>query len=77
MTKHVLYSVVHRNDEWHVMGEDGEPKGHFQSKSDAVERGRDLAMQEEVGHLRIAKLDGSVQSEFTFAHDPAAVEGGA
>jgi hypothetical protein len=75
MTHHVLYSVIHRNDEWHVMKEDGQPKGHFKSKSDAVDRGRELAMREEVGQLRIAKLDGSVQSEFTFGRDPRDVEG--
>jgi hypothetical protein len=74
MSDHVLYLVVHRNDEWHVL-RDREPKGHFKSKADAVERGRDLAMSEAVGHLRIAKMDGSVQAEFTFGRDPADVEG--
>jgi hypothetical protein len=75
MTHHVLYNVVHRHDEWQVLGEDGIAQGRYKSKADAVERGRDLAMHEEVGHLRIAKLDGSVQSEFTFGRDPCALEG--
>jgi hypothetical protein len=75
MTHQVLYNVVHRNDEWHVVKEDGVPQGHYKSKSDAVEKGRELAMREQVGKLRIAKLDGSVQSEFTFANDPREAEG--
>lgn len=75
MTHQVLYNVIHRNDEWCVVKEDGASQGHYKSKSDAVDRGRELAMSEDVGRLRIAKLDGSVQSEFTFGCDPRDVEG--
>src|SRR6185436_1404788 len=42
MSQHVLYTVVHRRDEWHVIKDGSEPRGHFKSKADAVERGRTL-----------------------------------
>ncbi|GEM_PF-2121672 len=76
MNKRTIYNVVHRNDEWHVVNEsDKAVEGRFQSKPDAIGFGRFLAMREEVGELRIRKLDGSIQSEFIFGRDPAAVEG--
>ena len=76
MTHRVVYSVVHRNDEWHVLKDnDLESQGRFGSKSDAVEFGRDLAMREEQGQLRVAAMDGSVQSESTFGKDPDQIEG--
>jgi hypothetical protein len=71
-----VYTVVHRNDEWHVLRRpDNVCEGRFKSKSDAVELGRYLAMRENVAELRIGKLDGSIQSEFTFGKDPQQVEG--
>ncbi len=76
MNKRVIYSVVHKNDEWQVVKiGSNECEGHFKSKSDAIERARNLAMREEVGEMRIAKMDGSIQSEVTFGKDPQTVEG--
>ena len=76
MTSRIVYNVVHRNDEWHVVkGPENACKGRFKSKVDAVDFGRNLAMHENVGELRIGKLDGSIQSEFTFGKDPQQVEG--
>jgi len=40
-----------------------------------VEFARFLAMRESVAELRVAKLDGSIQSEYTFGKDPHEVEG--
>ncbi|HKP97220.1 MAG TPA: DUF2188 domain-containing protein [Fibrobacteria bacterium] len=72
----IIYSVVHKNDEWYVVkSPDQATEGRFKSKPDAVELGRFLAMREEVGELRIGKLDGSIQSEFLFGKDPHQVEG--
>lgn len=76
MKKRIAYIVAHKNDEWHVMkSPDNVCEGRFQSKADAVEFGRFLAMRENVAELRICKMDGSVQSEFTFGKDPQEVEG--
>lgn len=76
MTSRVIYNVVHRNDEWHVVKLPGKAcEGRFKSKPDAVEFGRFLAMREDVAELRIGKMDGSIQSESTFAKDPHQVEG--
>jgi hypothetical protein len=76
MTSRIIYKVVPRNDEWHVVkGRANECEGRFKHKPDAVEFGRFLAMRESVAELRVAKLDGSIQSEFTFGKDPQEVEG--
>lgn len=76
MTSRIIYKVVPRNDEWHVMkGPGNETEGRFKNKADAVEFGRFLAMREPVAELRVAKLDGSVQAEYTFGKNPQEVEG--
>lgn len=76
MTPCIVFNIVHRNDEWDVLrGGMSEPVGRFQSKADAVERGRELAMREEMAVLRVALTDGSIQSEFTFGQNPSEMEG--
>ncbi|MEO6095308.1 MAG: DUF2188 domain-containing protein [Fibrobacteria bacterium] len=76
MTNRIIYNVVHKNDEWHVVKwPEKTVEGRFKHKPDAVEFGRFLAMRENVGELRIRKLDGSIQSEFLFGQDPLLVEG--
>jgi Uncharacterized protein conserved in bacteria (DUF2188) len=76
MNKRVIYNVVHKHDEWHVVhGGTNFCEGRFKSKADAIDRARDLAMHEEVGEMRIVKMDGSIQSEVTFGRDPQTVEG--
>ena len=52
-----------------------ECEGRFKHKPAAMEFARFLAMRESVAEVRIAKLDGSIQSESTFARDPQEVEG--
>ena len=72
----IIYNVVHKNDEWRVMKAQNDVcEGRFRQKQDAVDWGRFLAMREEVGELRILKLDGSIQSEFLFGKNPLEVEG--
>lgn len=76
MENRIIYKVVPRNDEWHVVkGPGNECEGRYKSKPDAVEFGRFLAMRESVADLRVLKLDGSVQAEYTFGHNPQEVEG--
>ena len=78
MSQCIVINVVHRKDEWHVLrGHAAESEGRFKSKSDAVERGRDLAMREDSASLRIGLTDGSIQSEITFGKDPSELEGSA
>ena len=76
MNDRIIYRIVPRNDEWHVVkGSHNECEGRFKSKPEAVEFGRFLAMRESVAELRIAKLDGSIQAEFTYGNNPQEVEG--
>lgn len=72
----IVFNVVHRNDEWHVLkGASSDPEGRYKSKPDAVEKGRELAMREEFSKLRIGLADGSIQSELAFGKDPVELEG--
>jgi len=75
MQPRIIYKVVPRNDEWHVVKGRNECEGRFKYKPDAVEFARFLAMRESVAELRVAKLDGSIQSESLFGKDPVDVEG--
>jgi hypothetical protein len=76
MKTRVVYSVVHKNDEWQVIRSGTHVcEGRYKSKVDAIARARELAMRADVGEMRIAKLDGSIQSEQTFGWDPLQVEG--
>lgn len=76
MINRIVYNVVHRNDEWVVVKSPEKiVEGRYKNKSDAIEFGRFLAMREEVGELHICKVDGSIQSQFTFGKDPQKVEG--
>jgi hypothetical protein len=75
MQTRIIYKVVPRYDEWHVVKGRNECEGRFKSKPDAVRFARFLAMRESVSELRVAKLDGSIQSESTFGRDPQEVEG--
>lgn len=78
MSQSVVYHVVHRNDEWHVLrGQASRTEGRYKSKSDAIERGRELAMREESASLRVSLTDGSIQSETSFGKDPSELEGAA
>jgi hypothetical protein len=52
-----------------------ECEGRFKLKPEAVRFARFLAMRESLAELRVAKLDGSVQSESIFGRDPQEVEG--
>ena len=75
MQPRIIYRVVHRNDEWHVVKGRNDCEGRFKHKTDAVEFARFLAMREPAADLRVAKSDGSIQSEYTFGRDPHEVEG--
>jgi hypothetical protein len=76
MTPCIVFHIVHRNDEWDVFrGGMSEPVGRFKHKADAVQRGRDLALREEMAVLRVALTDGSIQSEFAYGRDPSEMEG--
>lgn len=76
MATYIIFNVIYRKDEWHVVrARTGATEGRFRSKADAIELGRELAMREQMSQLRIRKMDGSIQSEFTFGKDPRLIEG--
>jgi hypothetical protein len=76
MSERVVYNVIHKQGAWHVVkAGTNATEGRFKDKVDAIARARNLAMHEDVGEVRIVKLDGSIQSEQTFGRDPHRVEG--
>ena len=42
----------------------------FENKTDAVDRGRELAKGSPLGQLVIRKQDGTIQTEHTYRKDP-------
>ena len=72
MPKRKVYHVTHNpGGGWDVKKEDGErPSGHFDTKDEAIDRGRELAKSGGLGQLKIHKQDGKIQTEYTYGKDP-------
>lgn len=49
--------------------------GNFERKSDAVDRARELAKNQELGQVKIHKQDGKIQTEYTYEKDPKKYKG--
>jgi uncharacterized protein YdaT len=67
-----VYHVTHNGDKgWKVKREGAaRASDYFDNKSDAVERGRELAQSGDKGQIIIHKKDGSFQTEHTYKNDP-------
>ncbi len=65
------FDVSHRPDgTWQVKRQGANrASAIFERKSDAVERGRELARSEQ-GQLVIRGADGRIQTEYTYGKDP-------
>ena len=72
MAKRRVYHVVPGDDGgWDVKKEGGQrASGHFQKKTDAVGRGKELAKKQGPSQIMIHKQDGTFQSEYTYVNDP-------
>ncbi len=61
---------------WDVKGEGNKkPTGHFEKKTEAVARGKELAKAAPLGQIKIHKQDGKIQTEHTYGEDPERYEG--
>ncbi len=48
---------------------------NFENKPDAIEFGRQIAKNADLGQLKIQKRDGTFQAEYTYGKDPFPPEG--
>jgi len=56
---------------WDVKKEGGQrSSGHFDIKTEAVDKGRDLAKSSGHGQLKIHGQNGKIQTEHTYGNDP-------
>ncbi len=61
---------------WNVKKEGAKrSSGHFDKKTDAVDRGKKLAKSAPLGQLKIHKQDGRIQTEHTYGKDPRKYKG--
>jgi len=67
-----IYHVTHGSEDgWKVKKEGASrASGVFDTKAEAVERGRELAKGAGEGQLKIHGKDGQIQTEHTYNNDP-------
>jgi len=67
----VVHVTPSKKGGWDVKKEGGKrPSGHFGKKTDAVDRGKELAKKAPLGQIIIHKQDGKIQTEHTYGEDP-------
>ena len=72
----VVYVSPTGNGDWNVKGQGAQRAlKKFENKSDAVDFGRKVAKNADLGQLKIQKKDGTIQTEYTYGKDPFPPEG--
>jgi hypothetical protein len=72
--------LVHKkaDDKWHLES-GGRNLGFFDTKQQAVERGKklgeDLGARSQDAQLIVHRQDGSIETEWTYGHDPQKTSG--
>ncbi len=76
-SKRRVYHVTPASEKgWKVKKEGASrASGCFDRKTDAVERGKELAKSGDEGQIKIHKKDGVLQTEHTYKNDPFPPEG--
>jgi hypothetical protein len=67
-----VFHVTTHEGKW-IVRQEGRPDGEydsFETKEEAVQRGRHLAQQHEPGQVKIHRTDGTFEDEFTYGADP-------
>ena len=67
-----VYHVTHNSDKGWKDKKQGASRvsDYFDKKTDAVERGKELAKSGGEGQIKIHKKDGKFQTEHTYKNDP-------
>ncbi len=72
----VVYVSPSDKGNWSVKSEGAQRAlKNFENKNDAVEFGRQVAKNADLGQLKIQKRDGTFQTEYTYGKDPFPPEG--
>ncbi len=77
MAKRTTYHVTKNQGKgWKVIKEGAErATGNFDTKKQAVSRGKELAKSAPLGQIKIHSQDGKIQTEHTYGKDPYPPEG--
>lgn len=78
MAKRKTYHVTKntQGDGWNVKKEGaGRASGNFDTKQEAVQRGKELAKNAPLGQIKIHGQNGKIQTEHTYGKDPYPPEG--
>ena len=71
MTERKTYHVVNDEGEWKVRLEKAQrASGVFESKSEAIERARELAKHAPLGQVVVHGRDNAIENEWTYGEDP-------
>jgi hypothetical protein len=71
MLERKVYHLVPYGENWKIERENAQRAVKvFDDKKDAVDFGRDLAKNQNLGQLTIHKRDGVIQTEYTYGKDP-------
>ena len=72
----VVYISPSEKGKWNVKGEGAQRALKiFGNKNDAINYGRQVAKNADLGQLKIQKRDGKFQKEYTYRKDPFPPEG--
>jgi hypothetical protein len=72
----VVYVSPRDKGKWIVKGEGAQrAMKNFENKADAINFGRQVAKNADLGQLKIQKRDGIFQKEYTYGKDPHPPEG--
>ena len=77
MAKRTTYHVTkNKGGGWRVKKAGGQrSSGNFETKREAIQRGKELAKKEPLGQIKIHGQDGKIQTEHTYSKDPHPPEG--
>jgi hypothetical protein len=72
----VIYVGPNEGGNWSVKGQRARRAlKNFENKNDAINFGRKIAKNADLGQLKIQKRDGTFQREYTYGKDPYPPEG--
>ena len=77
MAKRQVYHVTkNQGSGWGVKKEGGHrSSGNFNTKNEAVQRGKEMAKNAPLGQIKIHGQDGKIQTEHIYGKDPYPPEG--
>jgi hypothetical protein len=74
--KRVVYHVTPVGEDWRVKRVGAERAANvFESKKDAIARGKELAKHAGLGQVRVHGKNGDIETEHTYGEDPKRSQG--